>query len=146
MYRVWPSGAERATNSDAILPPAPGLFSTTTCWPHISESRALRMRPMPPMPPPGENGTTRPTTQLGGCKERVPRRHVKSRHTRFHHGRELRCGREALGRRHREPAQLSCPRLLQHAADGVEHYVDAAWNDVVQGERHAAIGHVRHLD
>ena len=28
---VWPSGAARAAYSVAILPPAPALFSTTTC-------------------------------------------------------------------------------------------------------------------
>jgi len=48
-----------------MLPPAPGLFSITTCWPHISESRAPRMRPIPSMPPPGVNGTTSFTTRLG---------------------------------------------------------------------------------
>src|SRR5262245_49221932 len=48
-----------------MLPPAPGLFSTTTCWPHISASRAPRMRPMASMPPPGVNGTTSFTTRFG---------------------------------------------------------------------------------
>src|SRR5262249_52173080 len=55
----------RATNSDAMLPPAPGLLSTTTCWPHISESRAPMMRPTASMPPPGVNGTTSLTTRFG---------------------------------------------------------------------------------
>src|SRR2546430_216929 len=48
-----------------MLPPAPGLFSTTTCWPHISESRAPTMRPIESMPPPGVNGTTRRTKRVG---------------------------------------------------------------------------------
>src|SRR5262245_19576594 len=48
-----------------MLPPAPGLFSTTTCWPHISDSRAPRMRAMPSMPPPGVNGTISLTTRVG---------------------------------------------------------------------------------
>src|SRR5262249_21079090 len=48
-----------------MLPPAPGLFSTTTCWPHISESLAPRMRPIASMPPPGVNGTTSFTRRLG---------------------------------------------------------------------------------
>src|SRR5262245_15145386 len=48
-----------------MLPPAPGLFSTTTCWPHISESRAPTMRPIPSMPPPGVNGTTSLTKRTG---------------------------------------------------------------------------------
>jgi hypothetical protein len=65
MYMVYPSGAERATNSEAILPPAPGLFSTTTCCPHISDRRAPTMRPMPSMPPPGVNGTTSLMKRVG---------------------------------------------------------------------------------
>src|SRR5262245_20573112 len=48
-----------------MLPPAPGLFSTTTCWPHISERRAPTMRPIPSMPPPGVNGTTSLTKRTG---------------------------------------------------------------------------------
>src|SRR5262245_22398989 len=48
-----------------MLPPAPGLLSTTTCWPHISESRAPMMRPTASMPPPGVNGTTSLTMRLG---------------------------------------------------------------------------------
>src|SRR5262245_14794121 len=48
-----------------MLPPAPGLLSTTTCWPHISESRAPMMRPTASMPPPGVNGTTSLTTRFG---------------------------------------------------------------------------------
>src|SRR5215510_15510420 len=53
-----------------MLPPAPGLFSTTTCWPHISESRAPTMRPIPSMPPPGVNGTTSLTKRVGqACGE-----------------------------------------------------------------------------
>src|SRR5262249_41312082 len=48
-----------------MLPPAPGLFSTTTCWPHISERRAPTMRPIPSMPPPGVNGTTSLTKRAG---------------------------------------------------------------------------------
>src|SRR6516162_969373 len=48
-----------------MLPPAPGLFSITTCWPQISESRAPMMRPMLSMPPPGVNGTTSLMTRLG---------------------------------------------------------------------------------
>src|SRR5262247_1055211 len=48
-----------------MLPPAPGLLSTTTCWPQISDSRAPTMRAMPSMPPPGVNGTTSLTTRVG---------------------------------------------------------------------------------
>src|SRR5437870_13003633 len=48
-----------------MLPPAPGLLSTTTCWPHISERRAPMMRPTASMPPPGVNGTTSLTMRFG---------------------------------------------------------------------------------
>jgi hypothetical protein len=41
---VYPSGAACATVSLAMLPPAPGLFSTTTCWPQISDSRFAAIR------------------------------------------------------------------------------------------------------
>src|SRR5262245_56154262 len=36
---------------------APPLLSITTCWPHVSESRAERMRAIASAPPPGGNGT-----------------------------------------------------------------------------------------
>jgi hypothetical protein len=42
--RVWPSGADFATASAPMLPPAPVRFSTTTGWPQASVRRAPRMR------------------------------------------------------------------------------------------------------
>src|SRR6266516_2143425 len=48
---VYPSGAERAAASAAMLPLAPPLFSITTCWPHVSESRAETMRAIASAPP-----------------------------------------------------------------------------------------------
>src|SRR3989442_10015482 len=62
---VYPSGAERAAASAAMLPLAPPLFSITTCWPHVSESRAETMRAIASAPPPGGNGTIRRTNRLG---------------------------------------------------------------------------------
>ena len=41
---VWPSGAERATYSPAIVPPAPGRFSMMIGWPSASPMPACRMR------------------------------------------------------------------------------------------------------
>src|SRR4029453_476271 len=57
-----------------MLPPTPGLLSTTTCWPHISESRAPMMRPTASMPPPGVNGTTSLTIRFGQalCESAAP--------------------------------------------------------------------------
>ena len=33
--KVWPSAGARATSMAAMLPPAPGLFSTITGWPSV---------------------------------------------------------------------------------------------------------------
>jgi hypothetical protein len=42
----------------AILPPAPALFSVTTCWPSCSLSVLAMMRDTVSVPPPGANPTT----------------------------------------------------------------------------------------
>src|SRR6185312_1070954 len=41
-----------------MLPPAPGLFSTTTLWPHASPSFWAISRPTTSSGPPGGKGTT----------------------------------------------------------------------------------------
>src|ERR1700752_4263744 len=50
---VWPSGADLAARSEPIVPPAPGLFSTTTCWPRPALSLGARMREIVSAVPPG---------------------------------------------------------------------------------------------
>ncbi|MNI58920.1 hypothetical protein D3C73_1140550 [compost metagenome] len=49
---VCPSGAARTTNSVPILPPAPGLFSTTKGWPNclakVLETLRVRVSVVPP--------------------------------------------------------------------------------------------------
>src|SRR5262252_1299288 len=55
----------KAAASAAMLPLAPPLFSITTCWPHVSESRADTMRAIASAPPPGGNGTIRRTNRFG---------------------------------------------------------------------------------
>src|SRR5262245_58500393 len=236
-----------------MLPPAPGLLSTTTCWPHISESRAPMMRPTASMPPPGVNGTTSLTMRLGqppcasaapgartgkktgattgataeaaarrirprrssmmslldldpgGLDDRAPLVGFRSqpriefagrrRHDRdadlhesgldgglsqdrdgvgvdflddvdrclgryeeciprgdietgqgVRNRRKLHRSRKPLGRADRKTAQLAGAHLLQHPGGGVEHHVDASGDHVVERRRHAAIGHVRHLE
>ncbi|MDT4823992.1 hypothetical protein FQZ97_572330 [compost metagenome] len=62
---VWPSGAALATYSDAIMVPAPGLFSTSTGWPRRLCSRSASRRDMMSAAPPGENGTTSVTGLVG---------------------------------------------------------------------------------
>src|SRR5262249_42528836 len=49
----------------AMLPPAPPLFSTTTCWPQSSVNRLASTRAIGSAEPPGGNGTTKRTYRLG---------------------------------------------------------------------------------
>src|SRR5947208_13868347 len=58
-YSVYPSGADLTTISVAIVVPAPGRLSTTTCWPRFKDSLALRARASTSETPPGVNPTTR---------------------------------------------------------------------------------------
>jgi hypothetical protein len=45
------------TRALPTVPPAPGRFSTTTCWPIRSDSFCARMRPNVSELPPGACGT-----------------------------------------------------------------------------------------
>ena len=56
--RVWPSGADLATASAPMVPPAPPLFSTTTCWPSCSDNSAAKARADKSVNEPGAKGTT----------------------------------------------------------------------------------------
>src|SRR6266480_83776 len=51
--------------SAAMLPPAPGLFSTTTDWPQTSCRRLPTRRAVMSVEPPGVNGTTTRTGFTG---------------------------------------------------------------------------------
>src|SRR5467141_2446331 len=51
--------------SPAMLPPAPGLFSITTVWPHTSCRRLPMRRAVVSVEPPGANGTTMRTVFAG---------------------------------------------------------------------------------
>ncbi|MNV18226.1 hypothetical protein D3C71_1090470 [compost metagenome] len=55
--RVCPSGAARTTNSVPILPPAPGLFSTTKDWPNCLASTLETLRVRVSVVPPAVNAT-----------------------------------------------------------------------------------------
>src|SRR5215472_5817857 len=48
-----------------MLVPAPGLFSITTCWPQILDSRSAVMRATVSVDPPGSYGTTTRTGRVG---------------------------------------------------------------------------------
>ena len=60
-----PSGADFATESAAMLPPAPGRFSTTTGWPRARESGSASARATMSGWPPGAKGTTSFTAWAG---------------------------------------------------------------------------------
>jgi hypothetical protein len=62
---VWPSGGAFATRSMPMLPPAPARLSTTTAWPHFSDSFWPTIRASASDAPPGACGTTRRTGLVG---------------------------------------------------------------------------------
>src|SRR5947207_2290915 len=67
---VYPSGAALATWVEPIMPPAPVIFSTITCWPAISDMRRAMMRAITSVPPPAPHGTTRVSGRAGhGCAD-----------------------------------------------------------------------------
>ena len=59
----WSS--ERATSCMAILPAAPGLFSTNTFWPKVLDSSTAVERATISELPPGANGTTKRMGRVG---------------------------------------------------------------------------------
>src|SRR4051794_32303752 len=74
MIRVYPSGGEATTACEAMTPPAPGRFSTTTDWPHCLETTSPRVRVRTSTPPPAGYGT-RICTDLEGnplCANAAP--------------------------------------------------------------------------
>src|SRR5574340_173919 len=48
-----------------MVPPAPPRLSTMICWPRISPSLGVKMRPMISVLPPGANGMTMRTGLVG---------------------------------------------------------------------------------
>src|SRR5256885_9779370 len=85
--QVVPSGALRATSSAAILPPAPGRFSITTCWPQESASFWPRARARISLGPPGVKPTTKRTGFSGqpwaSAVQTTPTLQIKAEKTRF---------------------------------------------------------------
>src|SRR5262245_64585850 len=55
---VQPSGLERAISSMARMPNAPGLLSTTNCWPRLWRICSPNRRAVMSVAPPGAYGTT----------------------------------------------------------------------------------------
>jgi hypothetical protein len=54
-----------------IVPPAPGLFSTTTVTPSASESWLMARRPVESVPPPGGRATMQRIGRLGPVSART---------------------------------------------------------------------------
>src|SRR6266404_69276 len=54
---VVPSGAALATYSVATIAPPPGLFSTITGWPRLSDNFCPKIRAMISLPPPAAKPT-----------------------------------------------------------------------------------------
>src|SRR5260221_14635553 len=65
MNRVCPSGAELTMYSAASWLLAPGLFSTTACWPEALPKRCASARPMMSVTPPAGAGETMVMVLLG---------------------------------------------------------------------------------
>src|SRR6266436_6004535 len=75
--QVCPSGALFATSSAAILPPAPGRFSITTCCAQSSASFWPRARARMSLGPPGVKPTTKRTGFSGQPCASAPAAHAK---------------------------------------------------------------------
>src|SRR6266481_7828371 len=60
-----------------MLPPAPGLFSTTTDWPQTSCRRLLTRRAVISVEPPGVNGTTTRTGLAGQSAPNARERRIE---------------------------------------------------------------------
>src|SRR5215468_2761423 len=56
-----------------MLVAPPPRFSTTTCWPHSSDSFPATMRAIASVPPPGGNGTIMRTNRFGHASARAGR-------------------------------------------------------------------------
>jgi hypothetical protein len=48
-----------------VLPPAPGMFSVTTCCPQLSDNFCATMRAITSVGPPAPNGTINRTGRAG---------------------------------------------------------------------------------
>jgi hypothetical protein len=62
---VCPSGGALMTDCAAKFVPAPGLFSTMTCWPRRSDSHGAMILATMSVEPPGGNPTTHRMGRLG---------------------------------------------------------------------------------
>src|SRR2546423_8259050 len=54
-----------------IVPPAPGLLSTTTGWPNATERYCMASRPVESVPPPGGRATMQRIGRLGQVSARA---------------------------------------------------------------------------
>jgi hypothetical protein len=119
--RVWPSGSACATTWLPMLPPAPGRFSTTTCWPRrrpsgsLSSRAAMSVVPAGVKPPRSGQGASGPRLGRGraGEDQRGGEGGAEQGAAGCRHGRLLRAVRELVVPLLRLPAVPSAnrPRL-----------------------------------
>jgi hypothetical protein len=79
------------------------------------------------------------------CTDAIPRARLEARH-KLSHGRNV---RECLGScyaRHSQRAQLACSDWLDHARRRKEHDLHLSADEIGQGGRPAAIGHIDQVD
>src|SRR6218665_2317892 len=84
---VWPSGADLATACAAMIPPAPGLLSTTPGCPSFLDMRSANSRATRSLVLPGASA---PTTLRG----RLPGRYLNRAKSQAQHGQAWRAGDE----------------------------------------------------
>ena len=84
--------------------------------------------------------------QPGRRHQALPGADVETRHAAFGYGRRRRQGEIFLGARHRERAQFAVADELHHGRRRIHHEIEPAADQLHDGGRAAAIGHVQHLD
>src|SRR5215472_5270915 len=112
MNNVYPSARARAAFAAAILPPAPGLFSTTTAWPRTFLKWSGKSRAERSALPSAGNGTRTAIVLLGQdqtraapSSERPQRGLQRRRHPRSGCG-ELQTSQFLAGSTQRNPVAL----------------------------------------
>src|SRR5271154_5578322 len=104
--------------SAAMLPPAPGLFSTTTDWPQTSCRRLLTRRAVISVEPPGVNGTTTRTGLAGQSAARAGHERIggaaKADAARPTKSRRLSMGALLKAKEKRIARSLQATRLIPH--------------------------------
>src|SRR4051812_19082135 len=78
---MWPSGTDCITTCAEAIMPAPGRFSTTTCWPTFSDIFCAMMRAVMSATPPGANGRMKRIGLVGKACAEAPLLNTAARHS-----------------------------------------------------------------